>query len=171
MGLLSTELIEKLKVKATIRRFKTSVAAELRDEFNDLASGIRIVDESIKERQCKPTQFVHISLPAPIGFIILDKHLIEIYADLTPSRRKAYKRILDFKSQIAEKRLKVLDNFRKDNYQCLSVEQAMLYETFSLYYVMNQLIESEDNFVFSTRGNDAVVKDAAIALHVSFPYE
>jgi len=170
LGVLFTPLVESLKHKSKINQLKLDISAELQDEFNDLAKGIKTVDKSIKTRKTKPDNFVHISLPAPIDFLVLEKHIIEIYQHSTPSQRKAYKRILDLESNIAEKRKKVLEIFNTQNFDCLSIEKAMLYEMLSLYYVMNHLLQSKDNFVFPTRGNDDVVKDAAKALQVNFPY-
>ncbi|MBF4650877.1 hypothetical protein HIK07_16505 [Cronobacter sakazakii] len=170
LGLLSTSYVESIKLKTKNRQLKNAVTEELKDELSDLDKRIKTVDKSIKTRKYKPNSFVHISLPGPIDFIVLDKHLIEIYTDISSHERKAYKRLLDLKNGIAQKRQKVLENFNGKNQDCLSIEQAMLYEMLSLYYILNQLVHSKDNFSFPSIGNDQVVKDAALALGVEFPY-
>lgn len=170
LGLLATPFVEELKLKFKIRQLKLDVSAELNDEFSGLKKAIVTVDKSIKTRENQSAKFLYIGLAAPIDFLILEKHLIEIYRHLTQSQRVAYKRILDLNRQIHEKRDLVLDKFNDDNWECLGLEKAMLYELLSLYYIIQNLINSKDSFIFPTKGNDEVVKDAALALKVKFPY-
>lgn len=157
-------------MSSKVKQLKLDVAAELSDEFESLKKAIVTTDKSIKIRKKESPRFVHLSLAAPIDFLILEKNIIEIYRHLKPSQRTAYKRILDVNRQINEKRALVLEKFNDDNWDCLRIERSMLYEMLSLYYILLNLIESKENFIFPSKGNDQAVRDAAKALNVDYPY-
>ncbi|NIF20594.1 hypothetical protein [Candidatus Pantoea multigeneris] len=166
LGMLLTPYIEGLKEKRKNRILKDNIWIELHDELINLKGSIKETDKNISFRKNKIEKLQYLNLPQEIELLILSDKLKEIYPYLTREQRLACKTLIKLQDSINEKREEVIKNYLGSNSRCQRLEEAMLKEKLSMYYLINQLIHSKDKFTRPTESNDHLILKAAASLDI-----
>ncbi|MXF06707.1 hypothetical protein [Escherichia coli] len=171
LGIMLTPYVESKKEKTKIKALKKSIFTELEDELSILENSIKNTSASIKERQFKPKDFQHLSLPKRFEPIILEKNINDIYSHYNRDTRIALKNILSMSKEIKTKYDFILENWKTDNNSCRNKEISMLYSMLGVYYIVNEIIQKgEQRFTLPTISNEEIVEKVANALQIPVPF-
>jgi len=164
LGFLSAPILEIIKERIRQNRLKKMILTSLNDEFDFLEDCITTTAQSITLRKSDNLPFL--KLGREIDFTLLSNFFYDVYESLSKEQRKAYSALLTHQKTITEKYNKVRENYKTDNKLCLIAECSMLNSMLVIYYILNDIIDKKERYVFPTLPTYEIAGRAAEATGV-----